>query len=169
MALQFLVAPNTEQIDFYVYASETQEGLYIELHREHFEDLFEPMIKATEDFVAKYDSGYFDYPEIENEHTLEFMQEYKELAAKQAEVRELKEKFDSKREVLWKRHGNFSCDGLTFTGREKAASVGWKAIVDSIIEKRPELEPEIEDIVNHHRSTKELGFGYSFKEIKYGN
>ena len=107
------------------------------------------MIKATEDFVAKYDSGYFDYPEIENEHTLE--------------------KFDSKREVLWKRHGNFSCDGLTFTGREKAASVGWKTIVDSIIEKRPELEPEIEDIVNHHRSTKELGFGYSFKEIKYGN
>ena len=37
--------------------------------------------------------------------------------------------------------------------------------MNSIIEKHPELEPEIEDIVSAHRDTKELGFGYKFKEI----
>ena len=165
MALQFLVAPNAKQIDFYVYASETQEGLLIELYKEHFEDLFAPMVQATEEFVYKYDTGYYDHPEIENEHTLQFIKEYKELSAKQAEVKELKQQFDSKREVMWKRHGNFSCDGFTFTGKEVAASVGWKSIVDSIIEKHPELELEIEDIVSAHRDSKELGFGYKFKEI----
>ena len=93
------------------------------------------------------------------------MQEHRELIAKQAEVKSLKEKFDDKREVMWKRHGNFSCDGFTFTGKQIAASVGWKSIVDSIIEKHPELELEIEEIVSAHRDSKELGFGYKFKEI----
>ena len=167
MALQFLVAPKVEQIDFFVYASESKEGILIECQKEHFEDLFEPMVKATEEFVKQYDSGAFSIPVIEDEATQAFVNDWRKLKTLKEEVKRLEEMFKTQREVLWNRHGAFYCDSVKFSASPKAPSVSYVDILEVIKLEDPKMEARIEELKLEQQQSKESGYNFKLEEFTF--